>query len=437
MAFSTDNQSEDNEYYEFLQKYAQDSKSETTNEARVGAAQSRKGSENSPVEKTSPPQRKVPMNSSESKSPHGNKGTQERGDTKSNQDNTSSDMPAVAGNSQSSTSPQRAAEIKSEKSTKTGVIIGAFVVILLFVCCGIIIHKEANCPTANIVFLNSQYELTVGESTELAVEILPEKAKNQQYYFKSSDEEVVEIYGHVVTAKKSGIALVTVFQDDMQYSQCVVKVNDIEPTNISVDSSEQYTCLIGRPFDLPIVYEPKNTTDFHLLITVKDPAVAEVRDGKIVGLQRGSTEVHVVHQATSLSVSFSISVEPVELNAVKIDMPTSIKIGDEIPLSCRFDPVDATDQTVKWSSSSSCAVIQDGKLLAKREGKTTLKVIHSNKIQDSIEVVISEVPVEAVNITLANSIIEVGESKTIAVTFSPPNSTNVNISWSSSNNSVA
>ena len=115
--------------------------------------------------------------------------------------------------------------------------------------------------------------------------------------------------------------------------------------------------------------------------------------------------------------------------------------GDEFTLTATVNPENATNKNVSWSSSNtSVANVDNGKITALKAGTATITV----KTEDGNKTATCEVTVNAkvypvTGVTLDKTSYEMteGDEFTLTATVNPENATNKNVSWSSSNTSVA
>lgn len=131
-----------------------------------------------------------------------------------------------------------------------------------------------------------------------------------------------------------------------------------------------------------------------------------------------------------------ISVNNVSLNKNNL----TLNIGETETLTYSISPSNSYNQDVSWSSSDSSVakVNSSGKITAISKGTTIIKIItkDGSKI-DSCEVNVKAIDVTG--ITLNNNTLNLvhGNSANLVATILPNNATNKNISWSSSDSSVA
>ena len=115
--------------------------------------------------------------------------------------------------------------------------------------------------------------------------------------------------------------------------------------------------------------------------------------------------------------------------------------GESATLVATISPNDAENKTVIWSSSNlSIASVLNGKVTASKAGKATIAV----KTDDGGKTATCEVTVNAnvypvIGVTLdkTSATLTEGDEVTLTATVNPDNATNKNITWSSSDNTVA
>ena len=119
----------------------------------------------------------------------------------------------------------------------------------------------------------------------------------------------------------------------------------------------------------------------------------------------------------------------------------SLVEGDSQTLTATVSPSNATNKKVIWTSTDgSIASVDNGRVTALKPGNTTIKA----KSDDGGKTATCQVTVkakvynvESVSLDKTNITLTEGDSETLTATVYPDNSTNKNVSWKSSNTSVA
>lgn len=142
-----------------------------------------------------------------------------------------------------------------------------------------------------------------------------------------------------------------------------------------------------------------------------------------------------------LALSCEKGPEEVAVSSVSINQATAeMLVGEKKQLSATITPADATDQSIKWSSSKkSVATVSDqGMVTAIAEGQTTIKAQAGGKTSVCVVTVRKEI-IAVTSITLDKNSLSLvkGESETLTATVNPSGATHTNVSWSSSDSNVA
>lgn len=135
-------------------------------------------------------------------------------------------------------------------------------------------------------------------------------------------------------------------------------------------------------------------------------------------------------------------VDPISVTSVTLDS-TSITLveGDSQTLTATISPSNAENQMVLWiSSDASVATVKDGVVTAVKPGTATITVKSDDGGKTAtcnVTVVARVYPVEKITLDVTSATIYEGENLTLTATITPDNATNKNVSWKSSNTSVA
>lgn len=137
----------------------------------------------------------------------------------------------------------------------------------------------------------------------------------------------------------------------------------------------------------------------------------------------------------------SMAPQPIHVNGVQINKTTlNLKVGDTQQLTATVSPADADDKSVTWSSSNSSVVqvTSSGRITAKGEGSAVITVTTKDGgYTASCNVSVSVIRVSGISLDQSVLDMTIGQTQQLTATVSPSNADNKNVTWTSSNSSVA
>ena len=294
-------------------------------------------------------------------------------------------------------------------------------------------------------------ELTEGDKITLTATINPDNATNKKISWKSSDNSVVTVSDGKLSALKVGNATITVTTEDggkTATCQVTVLMKVIPVSSVSLDKT--YVELTeGDETTLTATVNPDNATNKNVTWKSSDNSVATVSDGKITALNAGTTSITVTTEDSGKTATCEVKVnaktvepEVIPVSSVSLDK-TSVELteGDETTLTATVNPDNATNKKVSWkSSNTSVAIVSGGKVTALKAGTTTITVTTEDGGKTATcEVTVVTKTVSVTSVSLDKTSVELieGSEITLIATVNPDNATNKNVTWKSSNDSVA
>lgn len=117
----------------------------------------------------------------------------------------------------------------------------------------------------------------------------------------------------------------------------------------------------------------------------------------------------------------------------------TLKVGESSTLTAYVNPTDATDKTVTWSSSDASVATVDanGNVIGVKAGNATITATTKDGGKTATCAVTVYVPVTGVTLSDEAMVMAVGYSYTLFATVAPENATNKNVTWDSTEPSVA
>ena len=333
------------------------------------------------------------------------------------------------------------------------------------------IDVVSNPIAATGAYLNkNELSIAEGGGSSLALNFIPAQATNQNVTWQSSNTSVATVdQNGAVTAKKAGAATITaVYQQEPSTSPAsiydegkvgasaattlsaslTVASKSVPATGVEMDPKTLELSEGGSGLLFPTVL-PHNATNVNVSFSSSSPAVASVSSlGLVTGRAAGVTLITVTtqdggHKDTCYVIVTSSTVRPtgVSLNKTALELGGA---GETERLSATVSPSNATDKSLYWRSSneSVAAVNMNGTVQARAAGTATVTVetqVGGYRATCTVTVKGSggNVPVSGVSLNKTSTTISVGGIETLTATVLPANATNRNVTWASSNTSVA
>ena len=312
-------------------------------------------------------------------------------------------------------------------------------------------------PVTGVALDKTSAELTEGDELVLTATITPSNATNRNVTWSSSDETVAKVVGGKVTALKAGSARITVTTEDGgKTASCdvTVKPRVVNVTSVEISSSPaNLSMLVGDEFTFAAKVLPENATDKSVAWKSSATNVISIDGtGKAKALAPGQAVITVTSTdgGKSASVTVKVSSPVVDVTSIEItSKPSSNKmtVGDSFTFTATVKPDNATDKTVKWSSSNTSVLSIDpstGKATAKAAGNSTITVKSADekvKAEVFVTVVSPESTGKVTGLTLSteNGVDFVRHGKTLQIipSYSPAGAYPSSSKWYSSNQKLA
>ncbi len=218
-------------------------------------------------------------------------------------------------------------------------------------------------------------------------------------------------------------------------------------------NKETETLKVGAttPLSATVTYEDA-TTDNKVNWSSSDETVATVdTNGVVTGKKAGTATITATTKGKDaneqqLSASCTVTVENVDAEGVSLNKTsTEIAVGYTDTLTATVTPDNATFKGVVWSSSdeSIATVDANGVVTGKKAGTATITATtegtdaNGQQLTADCEVTVKNVSVESVALNKVETEIEIGKTEQLSASFTPEQSTNKNVIWTSSDEAIA
>lgn len=315
-------------------------------------------------------------------------------------------------------------------------------------------------PCTSIIFDEPSFMMTVGETKTLPVTVEPVNTTDKLEW-SSSDEETVSITDGVATAKKEGIASITVKAGN-QLAGCRIVVqkaqggevgggDKIEVTEIQLNKTE-ITVVTGQSEQLEVVkLLPENATEKTVVWESDDTEIALVipqdatvngvfyKGGRVTGKNPGTTIVRALAGVAKAECKVTVTAGgSVAIESLSIDpAPISIAVDEEKILTAVVSPSNAKAEVVWKIDNEKIAAVgsineKQAKVQGLSAGKATVTATAGGKTA-TCEVTVTggsgNVPVQSITLDKTTLKLEVGQSAQLTVTVLPENAHDKSIIW--------
>lgn len=217
---------------------------------------------------------------------------------------------------------------------------------------------------------------------------------------------------------------------------CTEKETQVEVSSVSLNTST-IEMVEGETFSLVATVLPKDAEYDGVIWASSNASVARVNSGTVTALKEGTATITASAGGKSSTCTVKVSTKVVSVTSITLDKTSlSMKVGETETITATVNPDNATDKSVTWGSSDvSVATVADGRVTAKKSG-TAIITAKSGSCVAECTVTIS-VDVESVTLDKTTLSLAVGEAAQLAATVKPDDATDKNVSWTSSDASVA
>ena len=308
-----------------------------------------------------------------------------------------------------------------------------------------------------IKFTSSNIVLKAGIEYIVHYSILPENARGDIEWISSNEKVATVEDGVIKTINEGTISIIakngnveqsltlTVVKGDANTPDVISDGSTVPVYSISLNQTE-VGLYVGTSYTLSALFNPSNATNQAITWTSSDNSIVSIdTNGKITGLKIGEANITATSYNNKIATCHVkvIAKEETQKDDVKITLDTSylsININESAQLIETITP-NGSVANVKWSSSDEkiAKVDNSGMVTGISTGNATITASLSNGAKAECVVNVSQKTINPLLISLSQTRLNlnINESRVITATVRPENATNKNITWSSSNTSIA
>ena len=220
--------------------------------------------------------------------------------------------------------------------------------------------ETGKIPTQAVVLNKTFVTLNPGKTEQLKITYLPDYATASIGTVKwtSSNEAVVTVdAAGKLTAKTAGKAIITAVTSDGNVMYCIVTVENIKVSKITITTTTSNKIATGKKVTLKAIVTPSNAYNKGVTWKSSNTKVATVSSSGVVTTKKkmGGKTVTITATAKDGSgkkASYKIYVKKGIVKKVYISGVKSVKAGKKLYLKGKTSASSGANRTLKWSSSN-------------------------------------------------------------------------------------
>lgn len=220
--------------------------------------------------------------------------------------------------------------------------------------------ETGKIPTQAVVLNKTFVTLNPGKTEQLKITYLPDYATASIGTVKwtSSNEAIVTVdAAGKLTAKAAGKAIITAITSDGNVMYCIVTVENIKVSKITITTTTSNKIATGKKVTLKATVTPSNAYNKGVTWKSSNTKVATVSSSGVVTTKKkmGGKTVTITATAKDGSgkkASYKIYVKKGIVKKVYISGVKSVKAGKKLYLKGKTSASAGANRTLKWSSSN-------------------------------------------------------------------------------------
>ena len=236
--------------------------------------------------------------------------------------------------------------------------------------------------------------LKVSETVQLTATVMPETSTDKSITWSSGNETVASVDANgLVIAVSEGVAVITATTSNGLSDSVTITVVETQVTSITLNESS-ITLQASETYSLFPTIHPQTATNKEIIWTSGNAEIATVsQDGIVTAITVGETTVTATAaDGSGATATCAVTVIPTPATSISITVhgPTVLEINQTVQMTAEVLPVNATDKTVVWTSSSEAvaSVTESGLVSALTAGETVITATNSAGQYDRVTITV-------------------------------------------------
>ncbi|MBQ9298020.1 MAG: Ig-like domain-containing protein [Clostridia bacterium] len=317
--------------------------------------------------------------------------------------------------------------------------------------CNVEVPESLLVDVTGITLNKANLSLQQDATENLKATLIPADATNTSVIWSSSNTNVAVVNANgLVRAIAPGTATITAATSiGEKTARCNVTVTEKIDNSVKSISLNQTSMSLEKDgvSQLVATITPTNAEDKTIIWSSSNYMVADVdNNGRVTAIDAGTATI-TVETANGKTASCVVSVtskeqvQDLKVQDIKLDVTgITLEKDDEQKINVSFEPEDAENQNVTWSSSnpSVAKVDQNGLITAVNYGTATITVkTEDGKIEKTCVVEVPQnIAVTGIRLSKTSAEVIVGRSTEIDAIVLPENATNQNVNMEISDEKI-
>lgn len=314
--------------------------------------------------------------------------------------------------------------------------------------CEVSVVKQSIPVTGISLSQTGTVNLRPGAELAITAVVSPSDATDTTVVWSTSDPSVATVTEGVVKAVAEGSATITASSADGKIKSSVrVMVSTNHVTGVSLNTAGPVMLSIGGTYKLSATVTPADADDKSCRWSSSNTAVVSVdAQGNVKALSEGTTRVTVttVDGGYTASCEFEVVEKVIYPTKVRLNQTTAnIFVGDTLRIQAIVEPSDY-NVPLKWEVGTVGSVVsvdQNGLVTARKAGDANVlcRYYYADGKTNTVKcgITVRDVFVTGVSLDRHQLAVKEGDRAILTATLSPVNATNKNVTWTSSDTSVA
>ena len=309
--------------------------------------------------------------------------------------------------------------------------------------CTIYVRDTNKHYVQNIKIEKEKYIINIDEAVDINFSYEPKDSANAEFEWSSSDSDILRVYGPRFRGLKEGKAEVIVkTAEGLIEKKIEVYVRDPKKSyveKINIEKSE-YNIAVDEAVDINFSYKPENSANAEFEWTTNNPDVIRVWGPRIRGLKEGEAELIGKTRDGTVETRVKVKVKYENAKSIKTEKEIYVvNINEKGNIGINFEPANASNKKVYWETNSDVIRLYEGDFRGLKEGEAIVTATSEDGgYRTSCKIYVRDPNkhyVEKINLPKTYEA-GIDEAVDLNVDYTPKDSVNADIEWSSSNSEI-